>query len=69
MKNDNATASKHHEYQIYYGGFKILIKDTKYCKDCNYIYNSKDELLKHKKQQKINVRSHKKQTEKPRVRK
>ncbi len=33
---------KHHEYQIYFGGFKILLKNTYYCKECNklvYTYN------------------------------
>ncbi len=28
---------KHHKYQIYYGGFKIKLKDIYYCKDCKLI--------------------------------
>ncbi len=26
---------KHHEYQIYYGGFKIKLKRMYFCEDCN----------------------------------
>ncbi len=47
---------KHHEYQIYYGGFKVAIDTLAYCKDCNAIVKTPN----HKKQLKINVRSHKK---------
>ncbi len=28
---------KHHEYQIYYGGFKIRLRKVAYCYDCNTI--------------------------------
>ncbi len=28
---------KHHEYQVYYGGFKKKLKNKFYCKDCNAI--------------------------------
>ncbi len=52
---------KHHEYQIYYGGFKIKLKGYLYCKDCLLVTT----IMKHKKILN-NVRSHKKQTVKPR---
>ncbi len=50
---------KHHEYQIYYGGFKIKLKNKFYCLTCGIVkqnhkpWNSSKTL-------KI-VRSHKKQ--------
>ncbi len=49
---------KHHEYQIYYGGFKKKLNKMYFCEDCNKILT--------KLQHQIIVRSHKKQTDKPR---
>jgi len=45
---------KHHEYQIYYGGFKIKIP-YKYCKICGIFTNTKRNNKIHKKQQSNNV--------------
>ncbi len=59
---------KHHEYQIYYGGFKIKLKNIKYCPDCKntiqsgFIYNKHQ----HELQIEIMLRSQKKQTGLPR---
>ncbi len=36
---------KHHEYQIYYGGFKRKVKGLYYCKDCHAVVFD-DELKK-----------------------
>ncbi len=36
---------KHHEYQIYYGGWKIKLKGLWYCKDCHSVVFD-DELTK-----------------------
>ncbi len=33
---------KHHEYQIYYGGFKIKLPNIRYCKTCHQIIYTKD---------------------------
>ncbi len=33
---------KHHLYQIYYGGFKIILKGMFFCKDCQQIRNATD---------------------------
>ncbi len=47
----------HHEYQIYYGGFKIKLKKMYFCEDCNMVLTKlKHQIIKG------NVRSHKKQT-------
>ncbi len=50
---------KHHEYQIYYGGFKEKLYNTYYCKTCGAVVNQKHKILFFK-INKINVRSHKK---------
>ncbi len=43
---------KHHEYQIYYGGFKIKLKNLFWCKQCKIIYlKNSTAQLQHKKQQ------------------
>ncbi len=55
---------KHHEYQIYYGGFKIKLKKMVYCIDCDLV-RSTGCLPERHYMDKI-VRSHKKQTDKPR---
>ncbi len=47
---------KHHEYQIYYGGFKIKLVDLIYCKECKSIMHPSQ----HKTTTKYHVRSHKK---------
>ncbi len=57
---------KHHEYQIYYGGFKILLPYLYYCKDCKSIINLNGNI-DNRQDHKINVPSHKKQTGLPRV--
>ncbi len=31
---------KHHEYQIYYGGFKIKLQGKFWCKDCHQLFKS-----------------------------
>ncbi len=33
---------KHHLYQIYYGGFKIKLKNNFYCLTCNKLYNKQN---------------------------
>ncbi len=53
---------KHHEYQIYYGGFKIKLKNWKYCETCDTIAQKNSFSPYHSNI----VRSHKKQTGKPR---
>ncbi len=53
---------KHHEYQIYYGGFKIKLLKYYYCKECGII-----NWKKPNQHQKNHVRSHKKQTVIPRL--
>ncbi len=63
MRNDHAKANKHHEYQIYYGGFKIKLVDLIYCKECKSIMHPSQ----HKTTTKYHVRSHKNQTGGPRV--
>ncbi len=59
---------KHHEYSVYIGGIKSKQKE-KYCKLCKtYIYSVKQHILQiqNQKLRETNVRSHKKQTGKPR---
>ncbi len=47
---------KHHEYQIYYGGFKIKLKGIYFCKQCgtliskNHTTKLKRQCVNHKKQ-------------------
>ncbi len=45
-------AMKHHLYQIYYGGWKIKLKDQFYCSECDkFYYGDKSETVaRHKKQ-------------------
>jgi len=33
---------KHHEYQMYYGGFKVKLTNILYCKTCRMIVYTKD---------------------------
>ncbi len=56
---------KHHEYQLYYGGFKKKLKNSKYCATCGIITKIPT-FIWPPPQHKINVRSHKKQTVLPR---
>ncbi len=62
---------KHHEYQIYYGGFKIKLLKTKYCEACDLVRsNGCFPELHYKNYTEIQlegfVRSHKKRTAGPR---
>ncbi len=67
----NSAANRHHEYQIYYGGFKVKIPNLYYCKECDEITTQMSEKQwKHHKTPHLtrviykkwitNVRSHKK---------
>ncbi len=57
---------KHHEYQLYYGGHKYLLAFHTYCEDCHKIIKGFENRIAHQQLQKNHVRSHKKQTGKPR---
>ncbi len=63
---------KHHEYQIYYGGFKIKLKGIYFCKQCgtliskNHTKRLTRKNIFFKLPYPINVPSHKKQTDNPR---
>ncbi len=63
---------KHHEYQIYYGGFKIKLPNIRYCKTCHMIVYTKDRKFYLEPHDKVTQppknqsRSHKKRTVKTR---